>query len=140
MYGVYQTYYQSHLLSHKSSSEIAWIGSLQGGLLFIVAFLTGPLSDIGYFNSLIYVGAFLNVTGMMLTSICTKYGQIFVTQGLMVGVGSGLLYLPGASIISQYFKKRSAFAFGVASLGSSVGRSRILQSYKRFEDHVVSDT
>lgn len=73
MYGVYQTYYQSHLLRHKSSSEIAWIGSLQGGLLFIVAFIAGPIADIGYFNGLIYLGALLNVTGMMLTSICTKY-------------------------------------------------------------------
>jgi len=123
MYGVYQTYYQSHLFEHESESNIAWIGSVQGGLILIVSFVAGPVCDAGYFNGLIYSGAFLTVVGMMLTSICSKYWQIFLAQGLTVGVGSGLLYLPGASIISQYFKRRSAFAFGVASLGSSIGTS-----------------
>ena len=102
-------------------SNIAWIGSLQGGLTFIISFVSGPICDTGYFNGLIYVGAFLNIAGMMLTNICFKYWQILLAQGLTVGLGSGLLYLPGVSIISQYFKDNSAFAFGVASVGSSIG-------------------
>ena len=124
MYGVYQTFYESQTLSHESESNIAWIGSLQGGLLLIVCFFAGPVYDAGYFNALIYTGAILNVVGMMMTSICRTYWQAVLAQGVAVGVGSGLLYLPGASIISQYFEKKRALAFGIASVGGCVGTSR----------------
>lgn len=124
MYGVYQTYYESQTLSQESESNIAWIGSLQGGLLLIVCFFAGPVYDSGYFNTLIYTGAILNVVGMMMTSICRDYWQTVLAQGVAVGVGSGLLYLPGASVISQYFEKKRALAFGIASLGSNVGTFR----------------
>ena len=124
MYGVYQTFYESQTLSHESESNIAWIGSLQGGLLLIVCFFAGPVYDAGYFNALIYTGAILNVVGMMMTSICKSYWQTVLAQGVAVGVGSGLLYLPGASIISQYFEKKRALAFGIASVGSNIGTLR----------------
>ncbi|MCJ1458462.1 hypothetical protein MMC28_008835 [Mycoblastus sanguinarius] len=121
MYGVYQTYYQSHKLSNESESNIAWIGSLQGGLLLIICFFAGPIYDVGYFNGLMYTGAVLVVVGMMMTSICKNYWQILLAQGVAVGIGSGLLYLPGASVISQYFEKKRTFAFGIASVGSNIG-------------------
>ena len=124
MYGVYQTYYQTHILSEESESNIAWIGSLQGGMLLIVCFFAGPIYDAGYFNSLVSTGAILNVIGMMITSICQSYWQIILAQGVLVGIGSGLLYLPGASVISQHFKENRALAFGIASVGSNIGRFR----------------
>ena len=124
MYGVYQTYYESQKLGQESESNIAWIGSLQGGLLLIVCFFAGPVYDAGYFKTLIYTGAILNVVGMMMTSICKNYWQTVLAQGVAVGVGSGLLYLPGASVISQYFEKKRALAFGIAAVGSNVGRLR----------------
>ena len=80
--------------------------------------------DAGYFHALIYTGAILNVVGLMLTSICKTYWQAVLAQGVAVGIGSGLLYLPGASVISQYFEKKRALAFGIAALGSSVGTLR----------------
>ena len=45
------------------------------------------------------------VVGMMISSFCSQYWQLLLTEGLAVGVGAGCLYLPGVSIISQYFKK-----------------------------------
>ena len=123
MYGVFQTYYTSELLQHESQSKIAWIGSLQSGLLTIVCFFVGPIYDAGYSTVLVWVGTVLTVGGMMITSICTNHWQLLLAQGFAVGIGSGLLYLPGVSIIAQYFKKRRAFAFGVAASGSSIGTS-----------------
>lgn len=122
MYGVYQTHYHSHQLKDHSEASIALIGSLQGGLLLLVCAFAGPVYDAGYCKSLIYVGSACILTGMMITSICSQYWQLLLAQGLAVGIGGGLLYLPGMGIIQQYFKKKSAFAFGVASLGSSIGR------------------
>ena len=123
MYGVFQTYYESHTLSDRSQSDIAWIGSLQSGLLLIVCLFVGPVYDAGYTTLLLYVGTTVTVLGMMMASLCSEYWQLLLAQGFAVGIGSGCLYSPAASIISQYFSKRKGVAFGISALGSSVGRS-----------------
>lgn len=108
-YGVYQTYYQSHFLSHQSQSNIAWIGSLQSGILLIVCLFVGPVYDAGYTTLLMFAGTMCLVVGMIISSFCSQYWHLLLAQGLAVGVGGGCLYLPGVSIISQYFKRRRGY-------------------------------
>jgi MFS family permease len=122
-YGVYQKYYETGLLSYTSSSNISWIGSAQGGLLFLVSVIAGPLCDVGYLRPIVYIGTFLTILGMMMTSLCRTYWQVFIAQGFLVGAGSGLLFLPSIVIVSQYFSTKKSIATGIASMGSSIGRS-----------------
>lgn len=130
MYGVYQAYYQSALLSSESESNISWIGSMQGFLLFLFSMVAGPLHDAGYLRSLLLVDTCLVVLGMMITSICTVYWQFFLAQGVAIGIGDGLLFLPSMVIISQYFSAKKAFAIGIASMGSSIGNQSLLLTSK----------
>ncbi|RYP45333.1 hypothetical protein DL768_008317 [Monosporascus sp. mg162] len=117
-FGVFQTYYETELLRDHSSSAISWVGSLQGGLLLLLGIVSGPLFDAGNFRRLMAGGLFLVVFGMFMTSICNSYWQVLLAQGVCVGVGSGLLFLPAAAVLSQYFARRRAFALGVQSVGS----------------------
>ncbi|UKZ78360.1 hypothetical protein TrVFT333_006097 [Trichoderma virens FT-333] len=48
-------------------------------------------------------------------------GLVLLAQGVCVGLGMGLTFLPATAIQSQYFAKRQAFAMGVAGTGSPVG-------------------
>ena len=123
MYGVYQNYYRSSLLRTKSESEISWIGSLQGFLLMSVSIVAGPIYDAGYTWALLLSGTILNVLGMMMTSLCRQYWELMLAQGIIVGVGCGLLFLPSVVMVSQYFTTKLAFATGIASTGSSLGIS-----------------
>ena len=84
--------------------------------------MAGPFFDMGYLRTLLVLGTFLNVFGMMMTSICTTYWQAFLAQGVAVGIGNGCLFLPSVAIVSQYFTTKKAFAFGIASTGSSIGQ------------------
>ena len=120
-YGSYETFYQAQFLSSRSYSAIAWVGSIQTFLSFIGGTAAGPVYDAGYARSLVVVGTLLSVTGMMITSICTTYWEIFWAQGVMVGLGFGLFFLPSVVIVSQYFTTRKAWATGIASTGSSIG-------------------
>lgn len=120
-FGVYQTYYETDLLKTSSSSDISWIGSLQGCLLLLGGLVSGPLFDAGYFHALTATGLFLVVFGLFMTSLCTAYYQVLLAQGICVGLGCGLLFLPSAAILSQYFAKRRALALGIQSAGSPVG-------------------
>ncbi|MCJ1401854.1 hypothetical protein MMC11_005071 [Xylographa trunciseda] len=121
MFGVFETFYVSTLLPYESESNIAWIGSLQGFLLFIFGLISGPLYDAGYLRALVYVGLFCINLGMFMTSLCTAYWQLLLAQGIVMGVGNGLLFVTSISLIPQYFTTKKSFATGVASLGSSIG-------------------
>ncbi len=120
-YGDFQTYYAMSFLRGESTSNISWIGSIQACLLLVVGALTGPIYDAGYMRPLLYVGTFLNILGLMMTSICKGYWQLVLAQGIMVGIGDGCLFLTSVAIVPQYFTTRKSTATGVASMGSGIG-------------------
>ena len=119
-FGVYQSYYQNELFT-SSAFQISWIGSIQAFLLLVIGVATGPLFDRGYLNSLLLVGSFLTVLGIMMTSLCTTYWQAVLAQGVCIGLGAGCLFVPSIAIVATYFTKRRAIATGIAVGGSSIG-------------------
>jgi len=50
-----------------------------------------------------------------------KFYQIFLTQGVGVGISLGFLFLPSVSVISHHFERKRALAMGIAASGSSCG-------------------
>lgn len=120
-FGIYQGFYTQGPLESISGSNIAWIGSLQGSLMLLICIVTGPLYDLGYLHSLVNTGTVAIVLGMIMTSICHEYWQFVLAQGVMVGIGNGLLFLPSIAIVPQYFSRRKALASGIVAAGSSIG-------------------
>jgi len=49
------------------------------------------------------------------------YAEVFLAQGVGMGLGQAMLFLPSISVVSQHFKSRRAMATGVAVSGASVG-------------------
>ena len=128
-YGVYQGFYTQGPLKSISVSNISWIGSLQGCLMLLISIVTGPLYDMGYMHSLVNIGTFAIVFGMMMTSVCHEYWQFFLAQGVMVGFGNGLLFLPSIAIVPQYFSRNKALASGIVAAGSCIGAFFLRKAY-----------
>lgn len=122
-FGVYQSYYENTLLPNYSASSISWIGTVQGFLLLMAGLVVGPIYDKGYLRSLITAGTFLVVFGLMMTSLATKYYQVFLAHGLTVGLGCSCLFLPSIAIVATYFTSRRALATGITASGGSIGES-----------------
>ena len=120
-FGIYQGFYTQGPLKSISGSNISWIGSLQGCLMLLICIVTGPLYDLRYLHSIVNIGTFAIVFGMMMTSICHEYWQFVLAQGVMVGIGNGLLFLPSIAIVPQCFPKNKALASGIVAAGSSIG-------------------
>lgn len=120
-FGVYQTFYEQGTLFKASSSDISWIGSIQAFMVLLVGFFSGPIYDRGYFKSLVVLGSFGVVFGHMMLSICDKYWQVLLSQGFVVGIGAGCLFIPGIAILPTYFSTRIGLAIGLAAAGSSMG-------------------
>ncbi|EMD32180.1 hypothetical protein CERSUDRAFT_58834 [Gelatoporia subvermispora B] len=120
-FGVYQDFYT--LKGTGSSSAIAWIGSLQLCLDFAMALPAGKLCDLGYFHHIQIGGGLLYIFSLFMLSITdvTKYYQVFLSQGVGVGIGSGIIYVPALTIQAHHWKKRRALAMGVVISGGSWG-------------------
>lgn len=115
--------FQSHWMTafNRSASAIAWVGSLQMFLLFFIGTLSGRAMDAGYFRSLIYLGCTMQLLGTFTTSFCSRYWQLILSQGIVQGLGNGLLFTPAVALVSTYFSKKRAFALGIAACGAPVG-------------------
>ena len=104
-----------------SPSAISWIGTVQAWLLIVIGVLSGPLFDLGYFRSMLCVGNFLVVFGIMMLSLSKTYWQVFLSQGVCMGLGAGLLYIPSLALVGIWFDKKRAVAMGVVMSGIAVG-------------------
>jgi MFS family permease len=118
-FGVFQTYY-SHTLGHPPS-DISWVGSIQIFLLFFIGTFSGRATDAGYFKVTLACGALLLCFSIFMTSLCTKYWQLFLAQGIGQGIGCGLMFCPTLALISTYFAKNRGIAIGIVASGSATG-------------------
>ena len=120
-FGVYQAYYESNRLSSSSPSSISWIGSIQVFIAMGFGVFVGPLYDRGFTRTLVASGSFLIVFGTLMNSISDSYYQIILSQGVCLGLGMGLVYVPILGEVSKHFTKRRPIALGLSSTGACVG-------------------
>ncbi|TDZ38404.1 Aspyridones efflux protein apdF [Colletotrichum trifolii] len=118
-FGIFQTFYRGYL--SRAASDISWIGSMQVFFLFVVGVFTGRLTDAGYFRVVFAGGSTLVVIGSLTASFATEYWQLFLSQGVCVGMGMGGLFCPVMAVLSTYFKQRRNLAIGIAISGSATG-------------------
>ncbi|KAG1820096.1 major facilitator superfamily domain-containing protein [Suillus variegatus] len=122
-FGVYEDFYTQHYLANETSSAISWIGSTSASLLMLVGLVSGSLHDRGYFYHLIIAGSFLECLSLFMLSLSKsdQYYQIFLSQGLGLGIATGLLYIPSVAIISHHFRQRRTLVMTFVATGSSLG-------------------
>ncbi|KAG1749131.1 major facilitator superfamily domain-containing protein [Suillus paluster] len=122
-FGVYQDFYTQHYLTNETSSAISWIGSLNAFSITAVGLISGLLYDRGYFYHLVIAGSLLQSFCLFMLSLSKpdQYYQIFLAQGLGLGIASGLMYVPSMAVISHHFRRRRTLVMTFAASGSSLG-------------------
>ncbi|KAG8722434.1 hypothetical protein FRC08_002415 [Ceratobasidium sp. 394] len=122
-FGVYEDYYTREYMTNKSSSDIAWIGSTQLCLQFLMGLVSGKLFDSGYFHATVGAGSLLCAFSLFMLSLAkeNQYYQVFLPQAIGLGISLGLLFLPSIGVISHHFARRRSLAMGIVTTGSSCG-------------------
>ncbi|RYC57244.1 hypothetical protein CHU98_g8958 [Xylaria longipes] len=87
----------------------------------IVGLFSGALHDRGYTHGALIPGFVLVVLGLLLLSFSHQYWHVLLSQGFLIGIGGGLVYVPAISIVTHRFSTRSALAIGIAATGSAIG-------------------
>lgn len=121
-FGALQTHYEQDLLKYKSSSSVTWIATTSGFLLLTSGLITGPLYDYGYLRTMLVAGSLLEVFGLMMTSLGHEYYQVLLAQGICIGLGGGLVYVPSASAVAVSFDQaQRPLALGIVASGAGIG-------------------
>ena len=118
-FGVFQAYYEKTL--SQSPSEISWIGGVQVFILLFISTLSGRATDAGFARHTVFAGSLLLLVGTFATSWATEYWQIFLAQGVCVGISLGMIWLPSTTLITHYFVRKRVLALTIASTGTSTG-------------------
>ncbi|KAJ7629386.1 major facilitator superfamily domain-containing protein [Mycena polygramma] len=139
-YGVYQDFYVREFMTEHSPAEIAWIGSCQIALQFILGLPVGKAFDAGYFHHLMIVGSLVYCFSLwalslakpnqssspraLVTSASSYFIQVHVKLTFAIlgmGVGQGLTFLPALGVAAHHFSRRRGMAIGIMTSGASVG-------------------
>lgn len=120
-WGVFQAYYEQVLLSDKSPSTIAWIGSVQYTFIYLPGLATGRLFDLGHFKIPYFFSSCGLVACTFLTAECKQYWQFLLVQGVFTGLFGGIIYAQSVSVISHWFAKKKGTVLGIVSIGTSLG-------------------
>lgn len=59
--------------------------------------------------------------GFIAASFASSIWQLYLSQGVLVGLGVGFIYLPSIAILPQWFDKRRSLANAISSAGSGIG-------------------
>ncbi|CDO72285.1 hypothetical protein BN946_scf184970.g137 [Trametes cinnabarina] len=93
-FGAFQTWYAANQLHDLPASTISWIGSLQLWLLYFSGGILGRIFDAYGPRVILIPGSALLVFSTMIMSVCKKYYQFLLVQGLLTGLSYGMLRIP----------------------------------------------
>jgi MFS family permease len=114
-------YLDSDTFPGTTPLEYAFIGGLSLTCLFLVS----PVAtlSVGRFGirPTMFAGMLLESVSLVCASLASRSWHLFLTQGVLFGLGLGLLFIPTAAVIPQWFTTRRSLATGFALAGAAFG-------------------
>ncbi|XP_066537745.1 monocarboxylate transporter 12-B [Hoplias malabaricus] len=111
--------FHTHFSSDYSST--AWIPSLVDCTTMLCAPLGSYLANHLSCRVAVMVGGLLSSVGLVLSSFASSLEFLYLSLGILTGLGFALSYTPAISMVGIYFSERKALAYGIAMSGSGIG-------------------
>ncbi|CAH1271589.1 SLC16A4 [Branchiostoma lanceolatum] len=105
----------------QSATATSLVISVCLGLTFGGTLLGVMLSARFGFRPVAMAGGVMAAVGCILTYFSTSIVHLYITVGVMAGLGSSLAMFPSLSLVGKYFDKKRAIANGIAFAGVGVG-------------------
>ncbi|XP_070783505.1 monocarboxylate transporter 12-B [Enoplosus armatus] len=111
--------FQAHFGADYSST--AWIHSLVDCTTMLCAPVGSLVGNRCSCRVAVMLGGLLSSCGLLLSSFATSLELLYLTMGVLTGLGFALCYTPAIAMVGCYFRRRKAMAYGIAMSGSGIG-------------------
>lgn len=121
-YGVFLDYFLAEgLYPNASPFDYALIGGLSVSMaLVITPAINTSTRKLGT-RATLSIGLVLFTASLIGASFATEVWQLYLSQGVCIGWGTGFLYVGSANIIPQWFSRRRSLANGICASGAGFG-------------------
>ena len=102
-------------------ADVSWIFGLCGLVYFVLGAGGGMLADRWGPRMVCMTGMVFIAMGLFLTSLAQSLTTVYLSYGLLVGLGIALVYTPSIACVQPWFNKRRGLASGIASAGVGAG-------------------
>jgi len=122
-WNVFEEHYNHVTLTDSNPAAVRWIGSFQLFFTFALSFHAAKLADAGYFQHVVMSGSGLFLISLFLLSFVAEeqFGLVFLCQGIGMGIGVGLVFVPTSTIALAYFRRWRGLALGIVMSGTAFG-------------------
>lgn len=103
------------------SGNTAWIGSVCSLLMLGLGPIANLLSKNFSFRKITFIGGIFMGFGYFLSGFVPQMEYMYITFGVVTGIGYGLSFSPCSTIINFYFLKHRALANGITVSASGIG-------------------
>uniref|UniRef100_A0A183BPC3 MFS domain-containing protein n=1 Tax=Globodera pallida TaxID=36090 RepID=A0A183BPC3_GLOPA len=97
------------------------VTSLLAGFYLLSGPLASALANNFGCNIVAISGSLVAAVGFLISALLPALPILYLSFGIIGGVGFGLIFLPAIVIVGQYFSERRAMATGIAVCGSGIG-------------------
>ncbi|NXS22386.1 MOT6 protein, partial [Mystacornis crossleyi] len=104
-----------------SNSQTSWFPSIMVAVLHGGGPLCSILVKRFGCRFVVMLGGLLSGLGMVSSSFCKSIGQLYLTAGVITGLGSCFSFQAGVTVLGYYFVRWRTLANAVASTGVSLG-------------------
>ncbi|QKX62881.1 uncharacterized protein TRUGW13939_10049 [Talaromyces rugulosus] len=119
--GTFQTYVSTHQLAGYSDGTVGWIFGVYACLTFFCGVQIGPVFDAKGPRFLVVGGSILIIVSMVCLPFCTQYWHFMLVLGIVIGIGTSMIFTPAIAAVGHYFYQRRGEATGIAATGGSFG-------------------
>jgi len=102
-------------------ADVSWIFGLCGLVYFVLGAGGGMLADRWGPRLVCMTGMVFIAIGLFLTSLAQSLATVYLSYGLLVGLGIAFVYTPSIASVQPWFNKRRGLASGIASSGIGAG-------------------
>ncbi|XP_071085138.1 monocarboxylate transporter 13-like [Haliotis cracherodii] len=118
-YGVVYIYLKEPLA--VTEYQLSWIGSLMSGFFGITSLLASVLMERVGSRYTHLLGGLILAFSMIVSGQSSSIHVLYLTLGLLSGVGSSLTFVASTVHVSRQFSRWRPLAIGTASIGGAVG-------------------
>ncbi|KAI9258447.1 major facilitator superfamily domain-containing protein [Helicostylum pulchrum] len=123
-WGVMQNYFEQHdefAGTSNLSFQLTFVATICNILINLLAPLGQLMLALMEARTVLFTAIVLCSAGLLLASFSTQVWHLYLTHGVIYGIGSSILFYIALSVVPLWFVKNRGIALGIISSGISIG-------------------